>query len=380
MNKGLVWLRRLQNALLARPDGQRIFGLDLMRAAAIMFVLVLHGNNLHNNKTLNTVTSWIGFDGVSVFFVLSGFLIGGILLKTLDKGDRSFQALLGFWKRRWLRTIPTYYLVLITLIGLSVAFQHIPMFQYTKKFFVFLQNFSTPHPNFFPEAWSLAVEEWFYLLMPSGVFIVASIFQIRNKQAVLSVTLALLVFSLCFRCYRYSHLTVTDFAGFDKYYRKLVLTRLDSIAFGVLGAFFARYQKEHWLRYKQILLVAGLSFFLGLKLHAQLATPSFGFYTCVLLPSIETFAALLFLPFLSQWKEASGWLSRIVTHISLISYSLYLLNYTVVQGWILPEKNTHSMDDRLFVGVRYAGFWVVTFLLSTLLYNLVERPVMRLRK
>ncbi|MDG1661044.1 MAG: hypothetical protein P8H40_06680 [Winogradskyella sp.] len=65
------------------------------------------------NLQLTNGIRLLGATGVDIFFVLSGFLIGGILLRKLEAGQTSFSDLVRFWKRRWLRTFPNYFVVLI---------------------------------------------------------------------------------------------------------------------------------------------------------------------------------------------------------------------------------------------------------------------------
>lgn len=146
----------------------RIFGLDILRASAIMFVVIEHGAFLLTPKLSKLNGTIFGYEGVSIFFVLSGFLIGGILIKTLEKREGGKNVLLNFWIRRWFRTIPLYFLVLTILLILNWIFRE--GFGFSKtfplNFYTFTQNLFYWHPKFFPEAWSLSIEEWFYLLIP----------------------------------------------------------------------------------------------------------------------------------------------------------------------------------------------------------------------
>ena len=82
-------------------SSQRNFGLDVLRAAAIVMVLVSHTANALN---------FLGVYGVELFFVLSGFLIGDILIRSAARQSRfDFRDLAEFWTRRWFRTLPNYY-------------------------------------------------------------------------------------------------------------------------------------------------------------------------------------------------------------------------------------------------------------------------------
>ena len=133
-------------------DSDRVYGLDILRAIAIMFVAIGHGSNLLPKKFATIIDSFV-FDGVSIFFVLSGFLIGRILISKITKEGINFKILMTFWKRRWFRTLPNYFLILILLCVLNLSFN--PEFDFRKiyKFFFFSQNITESHPAwFFPEA------------------------------------------------------------------------------------------------------------------------------------------------------------------------------------------------------------------------------------
>ena len=84
-------------------DHNRVFGLDILRALAIMFVVLAHGSFLLPKK-LAFISSLFMFDGVSIFFVLSGFLIGGILIKLIQENGVKIAVLKNFYNRQVKKT------------------------------------------------------------------------------------------------------------------------------------------------------------------------------------------------------------------------------------------------------------------------------------
>src|ERR1700676_4641130 len=144
----------------------RIFGLDLLRSLAIILVLITHTLPiLDRNYAYYKLPVYTGFIGVELFFILSGFLIGTILLKIHNRdGEFKFRGVKYFWIRRWFRTLPNYYLMYVVYAVLFFWVNHILVFSHIKylSYLVFLQNTFSFHPHdFFLVAWSLSIEEWF---------------------------------------------------------------------------------------------------------------------------------------------------------------------------------------------------------------------------
>ena len=112
-----------------------------------------------------------GFYGVELFFVLSGFLIGQILIRNgSDLGQAGNVAF--FYVRRWFRTLPLFFLFLIVNIAFERFFRAHPVgFGEGLSHGFFLRNFASFQMTFFPESWSLAIEEWFYLLFPAALWL-----------------------------------------------------------------------------------------------------------------------------------------------------------------------------------------------------------------
>ena len=372
-------MQTLLNVFRIDFEKNRIYGLDILRALAVLFVVLGHGSKLLFPK-INRLTFYIEFDGVAIFFVLSGFLIGGILIKVLEKEDPSYKTLFNFWVRRWFRTLPNYFLVLVILLGLSYLFidGFAPFAGY--RYFLFVQNLYTPHPDWFPEAWSLSIEEWFYLLIPVIVFGLVGMCRVITNKAILWTAIFILVLMTLIRVYRFVEIPVHSFEDWDAIFRRQVLTRLDSLMFGLIGAYILYYHKQTWVKHKNLLFISGIILFLVIKYLDRYHMRSFGLYQCVFSFSVASFATLILLPFLSELKSGRGVVYKSFTYISLISYSIYLLHFSVIQKWIIDKVDLSGLPAYARIGTKYFLYWLLTILISILMFKFFERPVMKLRE
>ena len=135
--------------------------LDLIRAVAISMVLVFHGVQMSPTPMpwLTPITAY-GAYGVDLFFVLSGWLIGGLYWR--ERASFGHVLIVRFWVRRWMRTIPPY-LAALSISWLAV--RHVRDEPFDFGYLIFIQNYYTELP-FFLVSWSLCVEEHFYLFVP----------------------------------------------------------------------------------------------------------------------------------------------------------------------------------------------------------------------
>lgn len=358
----------------------RIYGLDILRAMAILFVILGHSSFLVSEKTGRFLLNFT-LDGVNIFFVLSGFLIGGILIRLLNENQINPKLLGNFWIRRWFRTIPNYLFILIILLILNSLFTPYFEWQNYKSFFIFSQNLFSKHPGFFPEAWSLSVEEWFYLLIPILLFILIKLFRISIKNTFLISALGIIISVTAFRYFRYTSMEITEMSTWGRMLRKQVFTRLDSIMFGLLGAYILHYFPKLWNKFKLQSLLIGIILLVSVKLN-PFGFENFGLYHCVFSFSFTSMGALFTIPYLNSLKSGKGLLFKILTYTSLISYSMYLINLTIVQKWILGNLDwtgLQTYNEPLFFFTQFALFWVLVYLLSTLLYKYFELPMTKLR-
>jgi peptidoglycan/LPS O-acetylase OafA/YrhL len=370
----------MKNFLTIKLDPKRIFGLDILRAFAILFVVIEHGAFLLP-RSLSRITDNFVFDGVSIFFVLSGFLIGGILIKILNKNGFNREILFDFWVRRWFRTMPNYFLILLILCFLNFFFTDDFSWGDVGKYFIFSQNLFTVHPNFFQEAWSLCVEEWFYLLIPVLIGLMSFILKKSYKNGVFFSAIIVIFLVTLYRYFRFSTNTISNFYDWDNLFRKQVITRLDSLMFGVVGAYIYFYYFDFWIKYKKSLFILGILLLLVSKFIIPKYLPVNGLYNSVFSFNLVSISTLFLLPYLSEYKTGKGIFYKPITYISLTSYSIYLLNYSFIQYWIIfkiPWRNFIKND--ILVGIsKYSLYLISIMILSIIVYKYFEIPITAIR-
>ena len=168
---------------------------------------------------------------------------------------------------------------------------------------------------------------------------------------------------------------------FHFYFRTQVITRLDSLMYGILGAYLMYYYRNFWLRYKRVFFILGLLVLFGMKVgEINGLFPIRRLFYCVFSFSLFSFGVLLLLPFLSDLKKGKGMVFQWFTFISLISYSMYLINNTVVKYHIIKKIPWDSFLNPLAASyIQYILFWMITIIISSLIYRYFEIPMMNLR-
>lgn len=142
----------------------RLHGLDTLRAIAVLAVVLYHLTIFGELPMQLLPVTWHGWMGVDLFFVLSGYLIGRQLVKPSLRGSR--PSLKEFYLRRAFRILPAY-LTVVALYFLLPAWREFPALPPLWKFLTFTQNLGfTFATRAFSHAWSLCVEEHFYLVLP----------------------------------------------------------------------------------------------------------------------------------------------------------------------------------------------------------------------
>jgi peptidoglycan/LPS O-acetylase OafA/YrhL len=355
----------------------RLPGLDLLRSAAIVWVMLFHSFLLGG---LGPGWEWLsrfGWMGVDLFFVLSGFLIGVQVLAPLARGQRLSFA--DFYVRRAFRILPAYWAVLLLYLLLP-AFREAPGMEPGWKFFAFLLNLSIDyaHNTAFSHAWSLCVEEHFYWVFP--LLAVAMLRRPAAWKFGLLCT-AVVLGGVALRALIWLHNAEADpnlarnWFVEELYYP--TWSRLDGLLCGVALAVCKTMRPQAWAAarcHANLILLAGaallgVSFWLFQNRVGLLAN-AVGWPVLSVALGLLVFAGAGRDNLLGRWQwPLVGWLAS-------VSYSLYLVHkgvyHLVQQAW-----GPQLADTGAFAFVAYGG---ASVLAGAALHYAVERPFLRLRQ
>lgn len=353
---------------LSERTGGRVFGLDVVRAAAVSLVLLSHCGSIFAAWYGRSLPWWLGvsaYFGIELFFVLSGFLIGRLLIEIIDR-DPGPRAWLLFMVRRWMRTLPIYYVWLVVLAIFLAPLIYPPhsgqLARDLLRYGTMTQNLAWPMiDGYFDVSWTLAVEEWFYLLFSAVLIALAMVLQRR-----VAFWLSIGVFVGLPALLRWCFLA----AGASDH---IVLFWLDCIAFGVIAAWVsARHPRA--FRMGALLLPLYLAA-TGFLWHGGLGDLG-------LSPRIRrtvdfewvAVTQALCLPAAVRWREASGLAASLIRRLSEQSYGIYLMHLSVME--ILNYwKGVWHLRASFCVALTL----VLVFGLSFLSWRYFERPILRLR-
>ncbi|MBX3154697.1 MAG: acyltransferase [Deltaproteobacteria bacterium] len=362
----------------AALERTHVRSLDGVRGLAIALVLLYHGWTFtqHSNGfgigfALDHVRQ-IGWAGVDVFFVLSGFLITGILLESRDK-PRYWR---NFLIRRGLRIFPLYYAVLVAILIGSLVSPELRRGGIANIWvnFLYLTNFwvATVGENKVPldSAWSLAIEEQFYLVFPAVVKLVT-----RRMLTYVLIGIVVAAPLLRFLTWEYGAQPVLGPYA-------LPYCRLDALAIGALLrlAFEERAEVELALlrRVAPVLCVAAVAF-LYTSSRKELPFIVAG-YSLTALATASLIACLLA-------ARAGSPLRRVfeagpLVYIGKISYGLYLFHLIVrlvVTQALARVFAKEDLGGTLYCTCQLVAMVVLTIAVAALSFRYFEQPILRLK-
>lgn len=326
-------------------------GLDCMRALAIMLVVLGHTVNSFGSPA-HLVPLQFGGSGVDLFFVLSGWLIGSQIFKEYQ--DFQTFEIKRFWVRRWMRTFPAYYAVLVVSITHQVISK--ADFTFPVAHIFFLQNYQE-QLNFFFISWSLCVEEQFYLFIAPFIALITLV----SRRYQLFCLLVLLFLPSVFRELGWFITT------------RETHVRIDCCVVGVLLALLKYRFDFLWSllkRHSSVLFVVGVLGYVFCYVNRY--NPGWGIAD----PSY-LILGLMFATWVVKAEkkqvELNRYLDKLVMHISTRSYSMYLLH---VDALVVTKK----LFDGLPFVLYFAVATIITLGASELLYRFVEVPLINKRE
>ena len=347
----------LDSADVAPGSGGRIVSLDGMRGIAVLAVMLFHTASMPLAG---------GYLGVDVFFVLSGFLIGGILL---DQHQRSGHVVLGsFWLRRARRLAPPLLVLLLVLAVVRlVTIQPdagtwradiLAALTYTTNWFQIISGgdyfaqFGVESP--LVHTWSLAIEEQFYL---GFALLMALLLPRLSRAAVAALITVMALASAVLMVLASADVTWTYYSTF---------TRIQALLIGVLLSMVVRRDQRWWQPARSrtrtaIGVVAGLGIAVLFVAPDQQDFMFRGGYTLVALLTAAVIWAVLAPGALTSML---AW--RPLVALGVISYGVYLWHWPIFQ-WLGTRRDA-GIDEQV-VAI------VLTILVSVASYCLIERPI-----
>lgn len=353
----------------AKPT--RLAGLDTLRALAIALVLMSHYHGFVSHAPTFGFIGRIGWAGVDLFFVLSGYLIGNQLLAPAARGES--LDLKTFFARRLLRTLPNYYAVLAIYLLLPDSPIAGKSMAPTWQFLTFTQNFGLNYGETFTHSWSLCIEEQFYLVLPLAVL--ALVGRRRSPHLLWCALFAAIGAGMMARGVAF--MDGKDVFAAPVYYSSFC--RFDELLPGVAIAMLKNFHPVAFariLRHANALLGAGLAMaavvLYGVMNEAPNAfmASTFGFSLVAISFALLTCAALSPGSLLNRLRVPGA------ASLALWSYAVYLVHKPVFMA-LRPELERRGIDAGapltivLVMAAGVLGGWV--------LYRVVETPFMRLR-
>lgn len=362
-------------------SNSRLYGLDTLRALAIILVLIYHYRVVVSNELLFGFITRIGWVGVDLFFVLSGYLIGDQILRAFAKRDDF--SLTHFYARRLLRTLPNYYVVLALYLFVPALLSPTytaPLWQ----LLTFTQNLDMRPMETFTHSWSLCVEEQFYLIFP--LLCMLTFARDSNPTRMWFLLIAGFISAILIRAYMLSTHGGNQITGMD-YYEFIYYpsySRFDELLPGIAIALLKNYHSsrfEKLLRYGNLFLLAGVIgcawvFYLFLNVAYTEKTGTSSWVPVIGYSLLAISFACLMLAALAP----GCWLYRQkipgAASIAIWSYAIYLIHKPLYQLLKDPLKNLGiNTDDYLGMGIIV----LVSVICGWLLFKLVETPFMNLR-
>ena len=357
-------------------------GLDALRAAAILWVMIYHaaGFGLVPGGSPFVDNGWMGVD---LFFVLSGYLIGGQMFRPAARGERIDLG--RFYARRALRTLPAFAVVTAIYFALP-QLREWKDIQPLWQFATFTENLFAVNrpPKAFSHVWSLCVEEQFYLVLPIAVLVLAA--RPRFWKGVVA-GLALLLLGMTLRGAVWMHDLSPYYVhgvakhGYVQAYMEHIYLptwmRMDGLLAGLTIAAVEVFRPALWraaMSRPRALLIAGATGLMAAFALFKTQFPALG-PTIVGYPLLSASLGLILIAAASPDCPVLRRPVPALRMIAAASYSLYL-SHKLMMHWAAVRFGANGENVRLLPAVCAALAVAVG---GAGLYLLVEKPFLKLR-
>jgi peptidoglycan/LPS O-acetylase OafA/YrhL len=357
-----------------RKTAHRRPGLDLLRALAILFVVIYHAGLF--GFVLPYRMQRFGWIGVDLFFVLSGYLIGGQLLSRVAGGHE--PGIGGFYWRRALRILPAYLVIVASYFFLPGALREYERMPPVWKFLTFTQNLGLRGGTAFSHAWSLCIEFQFYLVLP--LLILALARKARSSVAIL-VPIAILVWCLVIRglLARVNlNMPQASFGWWQQWIYYPTYSRLDSLTIGVSLAAIECFRPHWWsllTKSATWLWVPGigaiaLALFLA-EDGLSIASSVFGFFL------VAAGCGIFLICAVSPRVSISRVAIPGATFLATMAYSIYLSHKLAIH-WVEDLCAARAIGTDSIAA--YLLMTAAIVILGSALFFAVERPFLKMRE
>jgi peptidoglycan/LPS O-acetylase OafA/YrhL len=365
---------------MLNPQQSRNAALDLLRAIAITMVFAYHYKAFVSHEPTFGWISVVGWLGVDLFFVLSGYLIGNQIFSAIGCGDK--LSITNFYARRALRTWPAFWVVLALYFlfpNIMGGRQPPPLW----SFLTFTQNWGLRPSTAFSHAWSLCIEEQFYFVLPLFVLVALRIGNARwQAWGVLALLLAVGVMARAWLWQKYGREALGQIDGYYPNLYYSTLGRFDEFLPGVAIALLKNCHVELWRRIERhvrFLLLLGVAasaaIFYGAYHFYYIENYGYGFFMSVFGYSLAAIAfSILVMAALCSTSPLRKWRLPGVYHVALWSYSIYLTHKPV--AYII---NVYGKQHAFTPSMTLAITLPASLLIGALLYQVVELPFLMLR-
>jgi peptidoglycan/LPS O-acetylase OafA/YrhL len=340
-------------------------------------VLFYHYGSLFPHPGWLRSLTGFGWSGVDLFFVLSGYLMGTQLLRQVS--ETRHVRICEFYVKRFFRIIPAYGVV-VAAYFLFPTIREFPTIRPLWRFLTFTQNlgFNVAAEHAFSHAWSLCVEEHFYLFLPMILVALASP---ESRRGILAgwVAISILIFGMAIRAFAWNEWVSRSYSpSWWEWIYFPTYARLDSLMVGVVAAAVRIFKPSYWSwltqRWPLLLgcsvgLLCIACFFLGEQ--QSLAFSVMGFplvaigYGCLLLACVSP-GCFLHRTHLTVTSRVAAW-----------SYSLYLTHKIVIH---VCQSALEAVGLNVSSNLTLCISITASLIVAATLYRVVERPFLALRE